>query len=198
MEDWLLARARVGEKFQYKVTSQDKEPPARPSSAASVDRRVCRHRRRAASECKSSAPYTPHLSDKLLPQTQKAEPHCLGLADVVLVLTGPGDRGEGRQWSSVRTVGCLVITLALRGRGVRGGWATGYSAQRIVISLESRMQNMCWVPFKKNKDKFDKHIISWHIRLYLLILDMILSPDWSTLQTHIRLYFRVIVQASYM
>ena len=48
MEEWLLARARVGEKYQY--TGQPREEP-RPSSAASVDRR--RQRRRAASECKS-------------------------------------------------------------------------------------------------------------------------------------------------
>ena len=51
MEEWLLARARVGEKYQY--TGQPREEP-RPSSAASVDRR--RQRRRAASECKST-PY---------------------------------------------------------------------------------------------------------------------------------------------
>ena len=44
MEEWLLARARVGEKYQY-----TREEP-RPSSAASVDRR--RQRRRATSECK--------------------------------------------------------------------------------------------------------------------------------------------------
>ena len=48
MEEWLLARARVGEKYQY--TGQPREEP-RPSSAASVDRR--RQRRRAASECES-------------------------------------------------------------------------------------------------------------------------------------------------
>ena len=47
MEEWLLARARVGEKYHY--TGPREEP--RPSSAASVDRR--RQRRRAASECKS-------------------------------------------------------------------------------------------------------------------------------------------------
>ena len=55
MEEWLLARARVGEKYQY--TGPREEP--RPSSAASVDRR--RQRRRAASECESTlvSPFPP-------------------------------------------------------------------------------------------------------------------------------------------
>ena len=51
MEEWLLARARVGEKYQY--TGAREEP--RPSSAASVDRR--RQRRRAASECELKSFY---------------------------------------------------------------------------------------------------------------------------------------------
>ena len=64
MEEWLLARARVGEKYQY--TGPREEP--RPSSAASVDRR--RQRRRAASECESTpfSPFPPHPNP---PQTLK-------------------------------------------------------------------------------------------------------------------------------
>ena len=56
MEEWLLARARVGEKYQY--TGAREEP--RPSSAASVDRR--RQRRRAASECKPTLSKFPSSS----------------------------------------------------------------------------------------------------------------------------------------
>ena len=64
MEEWLLARARVGEKYQY--TGAREEP--RPSSAASVDRR--RQRRRAASECKSTLSPFPSSSQSS-PQTLK-------------------------------------------------------------------------------------------------------------------------------
>ena len=59
MEEWLLARARVGEKYQY--TGQQPREEPRPSSAASVDRR--RQRRRAASECKCQpSPHTVSIS----------------------------------------------------------------------------------------------------------------------------------------
>ena len=64
MEEWLLARARVGEKYQY--TGAREEP--RPSSAASVDRR--RQRRRAASECKPTLSPFPSSSQSS-PQTLK-------------------------------------------------------------------------------------------------------------------------------
>ena len=65
MEEWLLARARVGEKYQY--TGAREEP--RPSSAASVDRR--RQRRRAASECESKPYYHRFPPHPNLPQTLK-------------------------------------------------------------------------------------------------------------------------------
>ena len=65
MEEWLLARARVGEKYHY--TGPREEP--RPSSAASVDRR--RQRRRAASECKpiQSDALNGNFSSSILIQT---------------------------------------------------------------------------------------------------------------------------------
>jgi len=55
MEEWLLARARVGEKYHY--TGPREEP--RPSSAASVDRR--RQRRRAASEYSEAGTSLPRV-----------------------------------------------------------------------------------------------------------------------------------------
>lgn len=54
MEEWLLARARVGEKYQY-----TREEP-RPSSAASVDRR--RQRRRATSEYSEAGTSLPRVN----------------------------------------------------------------------------------------------------------------------------------------
>merc|ERR1719397_433579 len=56
MEEWLLARARVGEKYQY--TGQPREEP-RPSSVASVDRR--RQRRRATSEYSEAGTSLPRV-----------------------------------------------------------------------------------------------------------------------------------------
>ena len=125
MEEWLLARAKVGEKFQYRVTSEEREHQARPSSAASVDRRAYRHRRRAASECRKLMTFVFLFSSLAvnyhLLQIPRVAPPFPGPDAEVLVLTGPRKLG-GRSWWSVRTVECL-LGLVLQAPGARGGLA---------------------------------------------------------------------------
>ena len=155
MEEWLLARARVGEKYHY--TGPREEP--RPSSAASVDRR--RQRRRAASECKSiqSDDLNGNFSSSILiknlfSQTLKLGRVFPGWGGEVPAQTEHAGRGiqrassrssssssiASRGTSGARTAGCPALTTAPQAAGPAEdleGPSTGVSSDNHISLIGS-------------------------------------------------------------
>ena len=150
MEEWLLARARVGEKYHY--TGPREEP--RPSSAASVDRR--RQRRRAASECKpiQSELLILNSYSNLFPQTLKLGRVFPGWGGEVPAQTEHAGRGiqrassrssssssiASRGTSGARTAGCPALTTAPQAAGPAEdleGPSTGVSSDNHISLIGS-------------------------------------------------------------